>query len=64
MKYLCKEKILQIVADAIIVANLMYQMFFASEPASFDRFNCAFAGAVTGAYLMYRVKNYRCWRQS
>ena len=56
MKDISKEKILQVVADVIIIANLIHQMFFASEQASFDRFNCALAGAITGAYLMYRLK--------
>lgn len=63
MKDVSKEKIMQIVADVIIVANLIHQMFFASEPASFDRFNCAFAGAIAGAYLMYRLKVQKCWRE-
>lgn len=56
MRNISKERILQVVADVIIIANLLRQMFFASEPASFDRLNCALAGAITGAYLMYRLK--------
>ncbi len=62
MKDISKEKILQIIADVVIIANLARQMFFVSEPVNFDRFNCAFAGAIAGAYLMYRLKVQKCWR--
>ncbi len=64
MKDINRERILQIVADVIVIANLIRQMFFASEPASFDRLNCVLAGGITGAYLMYRFKVQKCWREN
>lgn len=58
-----KAIIAQIVADGIMTANVVHQMFFASEPASWDRFNCLIAGGMAGAYIMYRLKVQKCWRK-
>ena len=51
-----KTMLVQAVADGIIVANTIYQMFFTSEPASFGKFNAMISGGIAGAYIMYRVK--------
>ena len=51
-----KAMLLQAVADGVIVANTIYQMFFTSEPASFWKFNAMISGDIAGAYMMYRLK--------
>lgn len=51
-----KAMLLQAVADGVIVANTIYQMFFTSEPASFWKFNAMISGGIAGAYMMYRLK--------
>ncbi len=64
MKDKTKMILLQLVADGIIVANTTYQMFFTSDPASFGKLNTMISGGIAGAYLMYRLKVQKCWRDN